>query len=275
MRDSEFDFIRELVYGHSRIKLDEGKRALVAARLFKRLRANKLTDVGEYCQLLRSPEGAGERGSLIDAISTNHTFFFRESDHFDFVRDRVLPEMAARARTESWSRFHAWSAACSSGEEPYSLAMALASRLSGTGWPWYVEATDISQRVLAVARGALYREKSIAPRTPPWAAPYFQRSGLPPAGHFRVHPGLCATVGFRHLNLLEGRPPFHEPFQLIFCRNVMIYFDRVTQEELIGKLTAHLVPGGYLLVGHSESLAGVANQLEFVQPSIYRRPLPP
>src|SRR5437763_383052 len=141
MRDSEFDFIRSLVYERSRISLGPDKRQLVSARLGKRLRANNLPTVSEYCQLLQSAEAEGELTHLIDAISTNHTFFFREMAHFDFLRKKAVPELVTRARAERWGRLRFWSAACSTGEEPYSIAITLAECLPQV--PWQIEATDI------------------------------------------------------------------------------------------------------------------------------------
>jgi chemotaxis protein methyltransferase CheR len=272
MRESEFDFIRTLVYERSRIKLGPDKRELVTARLGKRLRATRIGTIGDYCRLLQSPGSDEELAHLIDAISTNHTFFFREGVHFDFVRSHVVPEMVQRARTERWPRFSAWSAACSSGEEPYSLAITLAESLGAAAWPWHIEATDISHRILAKARAAIYPEAAIAKIAPPLVRAHFQRGVGPQEGNFRVKPALQAGVTFHQLNLLEGDPPFRDPFQVIFCRNVMIYFDRPTQEELIQRLTRRLVPGGYLLVGHSESLTGIRHSLQMVRPAIYRRP---
>lgn len=272
MRDSEFDFIRTLVYEHSRIHLGPDKRELVAARLGKRLRATQLTSIGEYCDLLKNRSDGQELAHLIDAISTNHTFFFRETPHFDFVREHIVPEMLQRNRAERWPRFYAWSAACSSGEEPYSLAITLAECLQKTGWGWQIEATDISHRVLEKAGAAIYREDVVNRLPPASIKTYFQKGVGPQAGNYRVKQALRDGVNYRHLNLLEGEPPFREPFQLIFCRNVMIYFDRATQEELVNKLARRLVPGGYLLVGHSESLTGIRHPLQPVRPAIYRRP---
>lgn len=274
MRDSEFEFIRTLVYEHSRIQLGPDKRELVAARLGKRLRATKTDSIGTYCELLRNGNAEDELAHLIDAISTNHTFFFRENAHFDFLRQHIVPEMLARHRTERWPKFYVWSAACSSGEEPYSIAMTLAEALPRTtGWNWSIEATDISHRILDKARNAIYRDDVVTKLPPAAIKTYFQRGIGPQEGNYRVRPELRAAVSFHHLNLLEGEPPFREPFQVIFCRNVMIYFDRPTQEELVNKLTRRLVPGGYLLVGHSESLTGIKHSLQLVKPAIYRRPL--
>lgn len=271
MRESEFEFIRTLVYERSRISLGADKRELVSARLGKRLRATQLKSIGEYCELLRSPDAAEELSHLIDAISTNHTFFFREGAHFDFVRDHIVPEMAARRARERWARFYAWSAACSSGEEPYSLAITLQEALGAT-WDWHIECTDISHRILDRARLAIYKDDVVAKLPPATIRTHFQKGIGPQVGNYRVRPELRAHVAFQQLNLLEGEPAFRDLFQVIFCRNVMIYFDRQTQEELVSRLTRRLVPGGYLLVGHSESLTGIKHSLQMVRPATYRRP---
>ena len=273
MRDKEFEFICTLVYEHSRIHLGPDKRELVAARLGKRLRATQLNDIGDYCHLLQSKNAGEELAHLIDAISTNHTFFFRENAHFDFLRSHILPEMLQRQRAERWPKFYIWSAASSSGEEPYSLAITLAEALpSAIGWPWQIEATDISHRILEKARAAIYRGEVVDRLPTACIRKYFQRGVGAQEGNYRVKPELSAKVSYHQLNLLEGEPPFRDPFQVIFCRNVMIYFDRKTQEELVARLTRRLVPGGYLLVGHSESLSGVKHTLQMVKPAIYRKP---
>jgi chemotaxis protein methyltransferase CheR len=274
MRDKEFDFIRSLVYKHSRIHLGPDKRELVAARLVKRLRATQLDDIGDYCGLLQGNNAADELSHLIDAISTNHTFFFRENAHFDFLRTHIVPEMQRRQVTAHWPQFHVWSAASSSGEEPYSLAITLAEVLpAAVGWPWKIEATDISHRILEKAQAAIYRSEVVDRLPMACIRRYFQRGIGAQEGNYRVKPALSAKVSFHQLNLLEGEPPFQDPFQVIFCRNVMIYFDRVTQEELVQRLTRRLVPGGYLLVGHSESLTGIRHSLQTVKPAVYRRPM--
>ncbi len=270
MRDSEFDFIRGLVYERSRINLGPDKRELVSARLGKRLRATKLATVGDYCRLLQSPEAGQELSDLIDVISTNHTFFFRENAHFDFLRDRAVPEMAARARAESWTRFHVWSAACSSGEEPYSIAMTLAESLPT--WPWHIYSTDISHRILQKAQAATYKEDAVGKLPAQVVRTHFQKGFGPQEGNYRVRASLRDGVSFHQLNLLTGEPPTRELFQVIFCRNVMIYFDRPTQEELVARLSRHLVPGGYLFVGHAESLANIKHTLQTIQPAVYQKP---
>lgn len=270
MRDCEFDFIRGLVYERSRINLGPDKRQLVSARLGKRLRATNTPTIGDYCELLQRPDAEQELAHLIDAISTNHTFFFREMAHFNFLRDKAVPEMLERARAERWAKMRVWSAACSSGEEPYSIAMTLATALPT--WQWQVEATDISRRILAKAAAAIYPDEAVRRLPEQLIRAHFQRGFGPQQGNHRIKPVLRERVNFHYLNLLEGEPPFTEPFQVIFCRNVMIYFDRPTQEELIGRLVRRLVPGGYLFVGHSESLTHLRHSLRPVQPAVYQKP---
>jgi chemotaxis protein methyltransferase CheR len=278
MRESDYQFIRNLVYERSRINLGPDKRELVAARLGKRLRAMQLASITDYCSFLRTPNAQDEVANLIDAISTNHTSFFREGHHFEFLRDKILPELAGRRQAERWPILRVWSAACSSGEEPYSLAITLAEVLPALAadWAWRIEATDISNRVLNRSRAAIYSEESVVGHVPPLlVTKYFQSGFGPQAGNYRVKPWLQERMGFSHLNLIDGPFCFSEPFQFILCRNVMIYFDRPTQEQLVARLAEQLVPGGYLLVGHSESLTGIRHPLTLVAPAIYRRPPSP
>lgn len=270
MRESEFDFIRSLVYERSRISLSRDKRELVTARLGKRLRATNLSSVSDYCRLLKAPGQEAELANLIDAISTNHTFFFRENAHFDFLRQKVVPEMQGTAAKERRTCFNVWSAACSSGEEPYSIAMTLAETMPNS--PWHIDATDISHRILDRAKAGIYRDETVERLTPQQLQTYFQRGFGPQDGNYRVKSSLRDQVTFRQLNLLEGEPPFRDQFHVIFCRNVMIYFDQPTQEELVGRLARQLRPGGYLFVGHAESLTAIRHTLQNVRPAVYRRP---
>jgi chemotaxis protein methyltransferase CheR len=274
MLERDYEFIRGLVYTHSRINLGADKKELVSARLGKRLRANNLTTITDYCRLLQGPRAEEELTHLIDVISTNHTYFFRESAHFDFLVGTILPELL-RARSRA-SRLNVWSAACSSGEEPYTLAMLLEQTLGGVGlgakWPWKIEATDISSVVLKKARAGIYRADTVAKIPPALLRAYFTAVKGDEPGSHRVKAALQERIQFRQLNLLGPRLPFTEPFQIIFCRNVMIYFDRATQEELVSRLSRLLAPGGYLLVGHSESLTNIKHGLETVRPAVYRRP---
>lgn len=272
LSERDFDFLCRLIYERSRIHLGRDKKVLVASRLAKRLRQLALPDYHTYCELLRSPAGDAELRYLIDRISTNHTHFFREMKHFDFLRETILPRWQAAAVSQR-EPFRVWSAACSSGDEPYSLAILLAEHLAPAASPaWQIEASDISTRVLDLAGQGIYDAGRLGGIKPEWLHRYFQKGVRQWEGHFRVKAEVRERVRFHHLNLLENHYPFAKPFQVIFCRNVMIYFDRLTQETLVGRLAEWLAPGGYLMVGHSESLNGIRHPLRLVQPAIYVKP---
>ena len=273
MLATDYEFIRDTVYRYSPINLGPDKHDLVTARLGKRLRATGATTITDYCQLLRQPESRDEIGQLIDVISTNHTYFFREDSPFDAMRSIILPDLVRRRATQSWPRLRVWSAACSSGEEPYSIGIELAEYFPrGAEWSWQIEATDISSRILAKASAGIYPEDTIKRLPTGFAKRYFQECLGPQEGLYRVRPAIRQNVNFRQLNLLEGPSPFDQPFHFIFCRNVMIYFDRATQTELIERLKRLLVPGGYLPAGHSESLSGIDHKLKMIRPATYQLP---
>lgn len=269
MRRDDYEFLRTLVYDYSRINLGADKQELVTARVGKRLRALNLPSIGAYCDFLRQSAGNEELSNLIDVISTNHTFFFREPAHFEFLEHEIVPHLTASAPRGT---LRVWSAACSSGEEVYSIAILLSDLFAKMpGWEWHLEATDISTRILEKARAGTYAAEALQRIPPDKLRRHFQKGHGPMDGLYRVKPALAARVRFRHLNLLGGTYPFDDPFDAIFCRNVMIYFDRPTQEELVKRLTAKLRPGGWLLVGHSESLTGIRHSLRMVRPAIYRK----
>ena len=271
--DRDFDFLCRLIYEQSRIRLGPDKRTLVSSRLAKRLRQLQLADYHEYCELLRSPAGEDELRFLIDRISTNHTHFFREMKHFDFLRDNVLPPWRAQSPARK-EMFRLWSAACSSGEEPYSVAMHLAEHLAPPGPnTWQIESSDISTRVLEIAERGVYDSEKLAGISQELLRRHFQKGTRAWQGQFRIKEEIRQRIGFHQLNLLEAHYPFARPFDVIFCRNVMIYFDRPTQEALVGYLAERLVPGGYLMVGHSESLSGIKHALRLIQPAIYLKPI--
>ncbi len=271
LADEDYDFLCGLIYERSRIHLGPDKRVLVTSRLAKRLRHHGLGSYGEYCDLLRSPQGGEELQFLIDRISTNHTHFFREMKHFDFLREVVIPKW--QADTRCTEPFRVWSAASSTGEEAYSIAIHLAEYFApAESGRWQIEGTDISTRVLDIAQRGVYEAEKLASVAPDMLRRHFQRGTNQWAGHLRVKDDLRKRVNFQHLNLLDGNYPFARPFDLIFCRNVMIYFDRPTQENLVWLLAEKLVPGGHLLVGHSESLSGVKHALKLVRPAIYLKP---
>ena len=231
IRDSDYEFIRQLVYRRSRINLGPDKRELVVARLNKRLRATRIPSISDYCRYLQDQTDEEELGHLIDVISTNHTYFFREAEHFEFLRSHILADLVQRHTAERWPCFNVWSAACSSGEEPYSIAITVAEffQKNQITWPWRIEATDISYRVLQKARIGVYREDAIAKVPREIFSTHFQKGYGPQSGNYRIKPQLAEMVTFRQLNLLENEPPFRDLFHVIFCRNVMIYFDHPTQ----------------------------------------------
>jgi chemotaxis protein methyltransferase CheR len=266
-----YQFIAQRVYAHSRIKLGEDKQALVAGRLRKRLRQLGLDSFEAYCEFIESAKGTEEMGPLVDLISTNHTYFFREVQHLDCLRDQILgewiPKLVRRRET-----FRFWSAACSSGEEPYTVAIVLAEYARKQGvFTWQIEASDISSRVLERAQQGIYPEERVKVPEPDMLPRYFQKGTGSHAGSYRVKESLRQTVKFHWLNLLQASYPVAPCQHVIFCRNVMIYFDRPTQQELVTKLSAQLAPGGYFVVGHSESLLGVDHALKTVKLGIYQK----
>jgi chemotaxis protein methyltransferase CheR len=271
LSDEDYRFLCELIYEQSRIHLGPDKRVLVTSRLAKRLRFHGIETYGEYCDLLRSPKGEEELQFLIDRISTNHTHFFREQKHFEFLSEVVIPKWQADARrTEP---FRIWSAASSTGEEAYSIAIHLADHFAPVAANrWLIEGTDISTRVLEIASAGVYEVDKLGAVPPDALRRYFQRGVNQWAGHLRIKDEFRRHVRFQHLNLLDGKYPFDRPFDLIFCRNVMIYFDRPTQETLVRLLGEKLAPGSHLFVGHSESLSGVKHTLKLVRPAIYVKP---
>lgn len=268
----DYNFIRDLVYQETRINLGDSKRELVSARLGKRLRANNLGSYTDYCQLLQSHKDSGELYHLIDAISTNHTFFFREINHFNYLNSNILPDFAS-GQLGSGKELKIWSCACSTGEEPYSLAVSLEEFFGKKpGLDWKINCSDISNRVLDFASKGIYDQERLKNVKAEWLKRYFQKGEKQMDGYYRVRPELSRKIDFQRVNLFAPKYPWYEKFHVIFCRNVMIYFDRETQQELVGRLAQHLVPGGYLLIGHAESLAGIQHPYQSIKPAIYKMP---
>lgn len=261
-----YDFIVRLVYDRCRIRLHDGKEALITARLRKRMRHHQIESLAEFCEFLRSRADESELTLVIDALTTNYTHFLRESDHFQFIVDSALPALLGDSRRS----FRIWSAACSTGEEPYTLAMFLhQSYPPDRGWDWQILASDISTRVLAEARRAVYPEDRLRDIPSDWLHRFFQKGTGSWADFLRVKKVLSDRVAFSQINLTGA---FHHSrrFELILCRNVMIYFDRTTQQDLTQRLCQSLVPHGFLIVGHSESLHGLDLPLRCLRPSIYQ-----
>ncbi|QID16807.1 protein-glutamate O-methyltransferase [Nitrogeniibacter mangrovi] len=261
--DAEFRRVRTMIHERAGISLSDAKRALVAGRLAKRLRHFGLGSFSDYLSLLGSGEGRGELQTMVDLLTTNETYFFRESAHFDFLAEQVLATHPAGAPLEIWS------AACSSGEEVYTLAMVLAEHL-GLERPWRITGTDLSTRVLALARSGHY-PMSRARGLPEYYLKKYCLKGVRSAeGTFLIAPELRARTRFAQVNLIEPLPK-GEPCDVIFLRNVMIYFDPATKRQVVDALIDRLRPGGHLIVGHSETLHGFSERLRLVRPTIYRR----
>ncbi|MCX6934623.1 MAG: protein-glutamate O-methyltransferase CheR [Verrucomicrobia bacterium] len=263
--------VADLLYKHSRIYLGNDKQALLTHRLRHRLPQLGLKSYNQYCALLLSRDGMDEIEHLVDFLSTNHTFFFREPEAFSFLTTRILPELIPQLLS-SFSPLRIWSAAASSGEEPYTIALALTEALRA--FPlldWKVTASDISHRMLARAQKGIYSMKSVNPVPLDLLRRHFQKGIGIHAGNFRVKAALRQRVLFEHINLFQFPYPFAHEQHVIFCRNVMIYFDQPSRAVLVDKLVQNLTPGGYLILGLSESLFGLHHNLESIQQGVYRR----
>jgi chemotaxis protein methyltransferase CheR len=271
LTDAQFEQISALVKSLCGINLREGKKELVKARLGKRLRTLNMPSFDAYFDHLRDDQSGDELIAMLDAISTNLTNFFREPGHFDHLIKFGLPEIQKRA-SQGTRRLRIWSAGCSSGEEPYSIAITLHEHLPPIhSWDARILATDLSTRVLSVARQGVYAKERLQDVPGAMLMRYFTQIEGRPHPRYQVNADIRGMVTFARLNLMETWP-MKGPFDVIFCRNVMIYFDKQTQDRLIGRYFDLLRPGGLLLVGHSESLAGVAHRFTYVRPTIYRRP---
>ncbi|NLI32977.1 MAG: protein-glutamate O-methyltransferase [Deltaproteobacteria bacterium] len=266
-----FQQFSQLVYQQCGIRLHEGKKALLQARLNKRLRATGIPSYEDYYHHITSGENPPEMVHFLDSISTNLTYFFRESQHFEFLENVALPQLIEIKVKSGVHRLRVWSAGCSTGEEAYGLAMCVLSRLDDPHkWDFRILATDISTRVLEIAAKGIYAAEKIKKVPPQLRQIHFiRRRNGNGEGEYEVSGNLRKLISFRRLNL-NDRYPFKGPFDCIFCRNVMIYFDKKTQEELVNRLATYLSPGGYLFVGHSESLTGLSHPLVYVKPAVYR-----
>jgi len=268
----EFGRLRDLVRRHTGIALSEHKRSLVASRLGKRLRALGFPSFHAYCGHLAAEAGRPELEHFINAITTNKTDFFREPAHFEFLQSQVLPALRAQAARGQERRVRIWSAACSTGEEPYTIAITLREGLEPlAAWDVRILASDIDTQVLRQAAAGIYPVERVAGIRPFLVQRHFLRGTGSREGFVRVREEVRRLVTFRRINLLEEPWPIRTRFRCIFCRNVLIYFDQATQRRLIGRLADHLAAGGYLFLGHSELLHGLSDDFDYVRTTIYRR----
>ena len=274
MSDRDFKRLGAFIYDQCGIKISPAKKPMLEARLQRRLRGLSLKSFGEYCDYLFGPRGMEEElVRMIDLVTTNKTDFFREPSHFDYLRENCLSELVDAGRAGFRKKLTVWSAGCSTGEEPYTLAMVL-SEFAEThpGFQYTVIATDISTRVLATAALGVYETDRIGPVPLAMKKKYLLKSRDKSNGLVRITPELRAHVKFRRLNFMDGDFGLREPVDIIFCRNVIIYFDKPTQENLLHRFHRHLAPGGYIFLGHSETLFGMDVPLVQAAPTIYRKP---
>ena len=263
LNDQEFSQFQKLIYQLAGINLSPVKKALVSGRLAKRLIHYRLDSYGDYFNLLTASHNTAELQVAVDLLTTNETYFFREPKHFDFLRTQIL------AKHKSGNPFRVWSAACSSGEEPYSIAMVLADHL-GDG-PWEVVASDICTRVLEKARAGHYPMDRVDGISCEHLSRYCLKGIGSQANTLLVDKKLRSRVNFMQVNLSKTLPTLGV-FDLIFLRNVMIYFEQETKRQVVQRMLPLLKPGGHFLIGHSESLNGIADTLHPLAPSIYRKP---
>jgi chemotaxis protein methyltransferase CheR len=267
MRDEEFDFIRHVVSENAGIVLGPNKRQLVQGRIARRMREIGLQSYEAYCQHVRD-SGPEELVGLINALTTNVTSFFRENHHFDALAEYMIPE--ALKRNAATRRLRIWSAGCSTGEEPYCIAM-VASEVMPTvpRWDFRILATDIDSDVIAQAQAGIYPLERVSSVPEQRLRRWFNRGVGSAVGQVRVRSGIADFITFRTLNLMHEWP-MRGPFDVVFCRNVMIYFDQPTRERLIDRFAQILAPGGYLCIGHSESIHN-SSVFKLVGKTIYRR----
>ena len=275
MSNQEFNRFSEFIYDLCGIKLPFVKKTMLTARLLKRLRALGMTSYGEYYKYISSHEGSSkELTRMIDVVTTNKTDFFREAEHFNFLANSVLPALVGSEQASFRRRLNIWSAGCSSGEEPYTLAMILAEFFSTTQPvdKFTILATDVCTQMLTTAKKAIYRKKIVKEVPVIWQRKYLMRGKNSQKEFCRVVPELRRCITFRHLNLMDKDFGIKVRMDIIFCRNVVIYFDKQTQKKLFKKFYNQLVPGGYLFIGHSESLHSINKRFRNIATTVYSKP---
>jgi chemotaxis protein methyltransferase CheR len=271
LTEEDFRFLARQVYELTGIVIHERKRDMLYSRLSRRLRTLNLASFRDYCDYVGGPEGATEIGAMINAVTTNLTHFFRESHHFDHLRDVALPAFAASGRQSGNQKLRLWSAGCSSGEEPYSIAMTVKSApIDFSRWDLRILATDLDTDMVAKGAAGRYRAADAEGIPAELAAKYTDEVATPAGAEIRMRDGLKQMIAFKQLNLM-GDWPMRGPFDAISCRNVMIYFDHATKARLVDRYAEMLRPDGWLYIGHSESLSKVSDRFQLVGRTIYRR----
>ncbi|MBU1101816.1 MAG: chemotaxis protein CheR [Bacteroidetes bacterium] len=270
---SDFERLSTFIYNEVGIKMPETKKTMVEARLRKRLRDLEMSSYNEYCEFLFSKDGsAAEITNMVDVITTNKTDFFREPNQFTFLSRNALPELKNMTGAGVQRPLKIWSAGCSTGEEPYTLTIVLSEfAKSVPRYTYSILATDISTRVLQKAASAIYEDNRTTPIPQDLLKKYFLRSKDKSKKMVRVIPALRQMIEFRWLNFMDDDFGINDTFDIIFCRNVIIYFDKATQDKLIAKLVSYINPGGYLFLGHSESIFNMNLPLTQLAASTYRK----
>lgn len=270
LRESDFEKIRRLIYDQCGINLTEAKKELVKARLGKRLRGSQFKSFHDYYEYVLNDTSGKELILLLDAIATNFTFFFREAKHFEYLKSVFLPEILSRKKNGE-RKLNFWSAGCSSGEEPYSIVMTLLEGIENPLiWNIHVLATDLSTRMLRTAEAGIYPKEKVSDLPPLMIKKYFLKGEQQWQNYVKVKDQLKQYIRFQRLNLIEPFS-FAEPFDCIFCRNVMIYFDKEKQSNLVNRFYECLHRGGILIIGHAESLTGIPHRYKYLKPSIYKK----
>ncbi|GAA4184919.1 protein-glutamate O-methyltransferase [Shinella granuli] len=264
-----FEALSRYIYDYSGIKMPITKLTMLEGRLRRRLRATGIPSFNDYCDYLFKHGGIEKEAIfLIDAVTTNKTDFFREPKHFEFMERTGLPELVAAGH----KRLRLWSAACSIGAEPYTMAMVMQDFVDASpGLDYRILATDLSTDVLAAARRGVYPRDMIQPVPPEMQRRYVMVSRDAGRGEVRIHPRLRSTIGFARMNLMDSAYRVGEPMHMIFCRNVLIYFDKPTQAKVLARLCDCLVPGGFLYVGHSETVTGISLPVRQVANTVFKK----
>lgn len=270
LRDTDFEKISRLVYEKCGINLHEGKKELVSARLGKRLREGNFKSFADYYRYVTTEEGTDELVRMIDSISTNLTYFFREESHLKKLQVILATMMEKAGPRGRFPKLRIWSAGCSTGEEPYSIAITVKECMGGRPIDVSILATDISTSVLKTASSGIYIKEKLKNISPVIVKKYFQYGCDKWSGYYRIKNNIRDTVKFVRFNLMEV-PPSQYCFDVIFCRNVMIYFDKPTQNALTNRFYHCLEKGGHFFIGHSESLTGLDHKFKYVEPSVYRK----
>lgn len=268
--DKEFEIMRKLIYDNFGISLTLQKRSLLVGRLQKQIRKLGFTSFGDYYHHLLADKSGKALSNLVNNISTNYTFFAREKAHFDYLSNKALPDIVEQIKNNGNRQLRIWCAGCSSGQEAYMLAI-LTFEYFGIKyglWDTGILATDISTQALEKARAGIYLDEQIKVLPKKFQHTYFKRLGQ---GQWTVSEKVKKEVTFRRFNLMNKQFPFKRPFHIIFCRNVMIYFDQPTRQELTKKFHQFLEPDGYLFVGHSESLTREQSLYKYIAPAIYKK----